>query len=199
MTRLLKKRDELNILRLVFKQKRYPSYIPNEKPDFILGSSEKFGVEITEYYPDSTGARLHKVANYAENIINKTYIHKDDKDRLNVVTIEYQNRKTGKWKKINTPAVVQENLPINDRLGLMVNLVATKSKLYDTYDQSLSRIDLIINDSRNSLLDNTYDQYVLQTLNSLKYTEIFLTSKFANIFLTVPAIKGRIASVIQLK
>lgn len=78
MTTQAKKDKELMILRTVFKKKRFRKYTFSEKPDFIIHAKDDFGVEITEYYPDETTARLHNFTDYTSKVTEGTYVHKDD-------------------------------------------------------------------------------------------------------------------------
>lgn len=199
MTRSAKKTLELEILRKVFSKKRYRKYTSSERPDFIIHGPVDFGIEIVEFYPDETVARLHNRPNYAEEVTNKSYIHKDDVSKLEVVTTEYQDPKTGKWKKLPIPAVMQENLPITDRLALLVQTIESKSTSLEDYSGNLGAIDLIVHDSRNTILDGINNEYTLKTLKNFQSTGRFQQSSFRNIYIVLPPSKGVKEFIISLK
>jgi hypothetical protein len=199
MTKQAKKEQELTILRTVFKKKRFPKYIFSEKPDFIVHHKKDFGVEITEYYPDETMARMHNRPNYAQEVTNKTYIHKDDAQILEVVNTEYFNEKKQKWIKLEVPAVMQENQPIQLRVQRLIDQINDKTKLYHTYNSSLSDIDLIVCDSRASFIDGINDNYMRSIMKEIFARNIFRLSGFRNIYLSIPGYKERSTEIFQLK
>ncbi|MFO0781380.1 MAG: hypothetical protein U0524_00610 [Candidatus Saccharimonadales bacterium] len=196
MTRSAKKDAELEILRKVFPGKKYTV---NERPDFILHGDEDFGVEIVEYYPDETIARLHNRPDYTNEITSNTYVHKDDADKLETVIVEYEDPKTGKWKKIPTPAVRQENMQITDRIALLIKLIDNKSKTLESYDTKLQVIDLVAQDSRNTLLDGINNSFVLKTLDNLRRVGRFSNSGFRSIYVILPPSKDIAQHIVQVK
>ncbi|WP_420768268.1 hypothetical protein ACNR9V_12935 [Parageobacillus thermoglucosidasius] len=80
-----KKQNEMYILKSVYKTEKYKEVKQIEEPDFIITnhSNIKFGVEVTEYYYSETDARLRKIQNYFQDLINhERYGHKQDKKQL---------------------------------------------------------------------------------------------------------------------
>ena len=199
MTQKNKKEKELKILRTVFKKKRYPKYTFHERPDFIVHHMNDFGVEITEFYPDETVARMVNMPNYAEKVTEKSYIHKDDINKLEVVNTEYFNKKKKKWIKIEQPAVRQENMPIHERITVLLSKIKGKSELLNSYDKSLENIDLIIYDGRSSMIDGINDEYMRKTIREMYSLDVFEKSGYRNIYLSIPLHDGRPAEVIKLK
>lgn len=199
MTKKTKKEKELEILRSIYSKKRFPRYTFSERPDFIMHSLTDFGVEITEYYPDDTVARLHNMTNYVDNIVNKSYIHKDDKRKLEVVSVEYEDTRTGKWKRLGSQGVLQRNKTIIERHGILFNQILSKSRLFKDYDKSLSRIDLIVYDSRNSLLDGVSDDEIINSLTSAQPNGIFQFSGFEYIYVVIPGNSLSERKAIKLK
>lgn len=199
MIRQSKKDKEFTILRGIYRKKRFPKYTALEKPDFILHGKEDFGVEITEYYPDETVARLHNMPNYAEMITDKTYIHKDDREKLEVVTMEYQDKKSEKWIKMDAPAVRQENKTAPERIVRLMQQIVAKSVLINTYDSSLKDIDLVVHDSRSSLLNGVDDAFVRQALRNFQQSGTFSASRFRSIYVSIPPTTSTSFEVIQVK
>lgn len=186
------------MLRTVFDSDNYPVVHESENPDFVLKKrGQSFGVEITEFYPDQTSARLENKPGYVNEVINNR-THKDDVPLLEVVSMEYQERQTGKWKKIPHQGVKQENLSITDRLALLIRQINEKSDKQKSYEQGLAAIDLIIHDRRGSLLDGVNDRRVRAFFVTLRTQRIIVT-KFRSIYLTTPVNRGIDTEVFILK
>lgn len=200
MTRQSKKDEELKILRAVFKKKRYPKYIPSERPDFIMHHKVDFGVEVTEYYPDETSARAHNMPNYV-NLAHKGMIHKDDKDKVSAVLVERYDKKRLKWKKMKAAAVSQDNKSIQDRITLLFKLIETKSTDLNTYRKGLEGmdVDLIVRDTRNAMIDGINNVFMRRVMSESFTHGVFRESEFRNIYLVLPGYLKRKDEVIQLK
>ena len=70
----MNKHDEKNVLRMVYKESEYTIVDGTcEKPDFILKDSSDvvFGVEVTEYFNTESAARLLKVPNYLDKLLDE--------------------------------------------------------------------------------------------------------------------------------
>jgi hypothetical protein len=191
VTRPKKKDIELNILRGVYGKKKSRKYTLSEKPDFIIHGRIDFGVEVTELYMDQTGARLHNQPGYTNDVIKGIDVHKDDADSLEVISlIEYQDKKTGKWKNLNTQGVRQENKSTPERIGIMVARINEKSEKLKHYNLQLEHIDLVIHDSRSALLDGIDDAFTRNVFANMKNWGTFKNSGYRNIYLSLPVFKA---------
>lgn len=154
----MNKLEEKAILRMVYDEKAYAIIDDNcERPDFIVkdNNSVQFGVEITEYFNTESAARLVKVPNYTNRIldesipVDKKYIHKKDKKILKVDTISILNEDGS--VKYDAKAIVQENLSRERYLESIVNIIDTKNEKGKFYNSNISHIDLLIFDRSGSV------------------------------------------------
>lgn len=97
MTRNKQKESELKILRKIYNKKRFPKFEVSERPDFIIHSTNKFGVEITRFYPNESAARLYNKTNYADNLASGVGVDKDDLKILNSVSYQIIDEKQVKY------------------------------------------------------------------------------------------------------
>lgn len=178
-----KKLTELELLRLHYASNEYEVIKTGESPDFVLKDSNGrvFGVEVTEHFADETSARLKKMPNYADKVINKKYIDKDDIKTLEIINTEYQ-APNGDWVPLG-PAVMRANLPYPSNIEPLKVTIAKKNALFHKYDPTLKQIDLLVIDwgdlgiitERLNTFSHLYQQSVANTL----------VSPFANIILIV--------------
>jgi hypothetical protein len=200
MTRSVKKARELNILRLVYKAGDFPVIKPTERPDFIVhDETERFGVEVTEYYVDQASARLQNRPGYANDVIDGNYIHKDDKPHLRVVKIKVLKQSGRRRKPPTQFGVMQNNIPITDRIALLIKIIAAKSELLNSYRQDLNAIDLLIYEERGAFFDGVDDFFTGNTFLKIYQGGLLRDSGFRHILLLIATDAGKNHRLIQLK
>jgi len=142
-----KKTNELKQLRIFYPESDYKIIRYYENPDFILKDNKNniFGVEVTQYYDTPTSGRLKNLPKYADNLINKKYIHKGDIGILEVIEDMVKINNDGTETPL--PKGVLRSLPQSpDRINILKELVASKNSKFNNYDKSLRAIDLLIFD-----------------------------------------------------
>jgi hypothetical protein len=122
-----------------------------DSPDFHLTrNGYTFGVEITELFKDGSSARLVKLPDYMQQLIDGGEpIHKDDLKGINVVTLRIEDA-DGNVKQENVKAIFSETGSLRDHADALAGLIERKNKAYEGYDHTLGHINLIIGDHFSS-------------------------------------------------
>lgn len=178
------KDEEKRILRMVYSEDKYVVEGEIEQPDFRLNTLDDgfvFGVEITELYANESSARLKKIDNYVNDIIdNEKYRHKKDKKDLPIVT--FASIPEGDEQSMTFKGVHIKKPP---NLIMMIknleNAIRSKTEKAKKYDDTLSVIDLVVYDYEcnynsikvDDLYGYVYTSQMEETLNECGFREVY--------------------------
>ena len=160
------KTEEKRVLRMVYRETEYKFFDENsEKPDFILRDEADiiFGVEVTEYFSTESSARLIKVPNYLdklldENIIgDKKFIHKHDKNIFKIDTFQLLDDNGNAISEFK--GVFQDNPSRTTYLEGIEAIIKLKGEKYKHYSTSCKYHNFIINDRSGAFTFELEDFY----------------------------------------
>ncbi len=181
----------MEILKMIFSEKTY-DIKASEEPDFILKYKEfnsEFGVEITELYRDESNARLSKIDNYIDIIINpesrNRKPNKGDLQKLNVEEFSYISPEN---KVINQKGIALKCLTSTEKSKIISKCINTKEKKLKNYMRNTKENYLVIYDKElclygeksHMLYDSISGKELFDALCSSKFNEIFFVTQSSN-------------------
>lgn len=181
-----KKQRERAILDLVYDATEFAGIDAAEAPDFNIRHKHEeslFGVEITELYQSNSDARMKRIPGYFKDIIgNEEYLHKDDKDALevrNVAATSSEGEDKGSFR-----AIVRQLPSIEDYVGMFVQVLVRKEKRVRDYLRDLNHVNLIIRDDINRVSSSNIGGFhwhfftppLKEALYASEFREIFLVT-----------------------
>ena len=181
-----KKKIEREILALVYNDQDYDEIEESEQPDFIIfpkNYDTGFGVEITEFFLSESNARLRKIPDYFEELLDDNkFRHKDDIENLQVV--EFEIKSAEGTSKGFAKGIIQELPSPEQYSNMIVKAIEAKNMLLENYSDSLSHINLIVFDTECRLrtipIEDFYRYFFISSLKLVlyrtKYREIFLVT-----------------------
>lgn len=180
-----KKGEERQILNMIFSEELY-KISSSEEPDFILTDEKygvEFGVEITEFFRDDANARLLKIDNYIDSIIepnhSKRKPNKGDTKKLEVrefTRISEDNILLESYK-----GVYVKCLTPREKADIICECIRTKESKLKNYKKNTNENYLIIYDQENCLYgEDNCKLYELISGNSL--FDALSESKFREIY-----------------
>jgi len=150
---------ERYILDLVYDGETENSVEHADSPDFRLSRNEyTFGVEVTELFKDGSSARLVKLPDYMQRLIDgERPVHKEDVSGINVATVRVENP-DGTVVHESLKVIISEIGSLRDHADALAEQIERKNDAYQGYDQTLGHIDLLIGDhfSSGESIGNTY-------------------------------------------
>lgn len=122
-----------------------------DSPDFKLSrNGYSFGVEITELFKDGSSARLVKLPDYMQRLIDgERPVHKEDVSGINVATVRVENP-DGTVVHENLKVIISEVGSLRDHADALAEHIERKNAAFQGYDQALGHIDLLIGDHFSS-------------------------------------------------
>lgn len=122
-----------------------------DSPDFKLTrDGYTFGVELTEVFKDGSSARLVKLPDYMQRLLDgERPIHKDDVRGINVVTLQVTDP-DGTVIHENLKAIFSEVGSLRDHADVLADHIERKNHSFQGYDASLGHINLLIGDHFSS-------------------------------------------------
>ncbi len=172
--------------------------IAHESPDFFIEGEKDFilGVEVTESFSNQTEAKLRKLDNYSDDLLDgRQNIHLKDKGSISVddITLIDEND-----EEIATTKAIIHKLPtIRKRLEGLQETIGLKNKKVKKYLSVCSEVDLIIKDSSNLFIMDDFDSFFKKLYFSIDLT-VIKESLFREIFLLV-SLKGKAEQIVPLK
>jgi len=157
----------------------------SERPDFVVKKKSKyeFGVEVTQLFYSESFARLEKIPNYFDEILNgEPYRHKTEVQNISIKTLTIYKPNTHiSWV---THAIEMPQLDVNQYAKNLKNAIVKKNDLFVEY-LNLPYINLIVSDESMLLssmkLHLFYSTFIKNDLKSIiqgsPYSEIFLVTK----------------------
>lgn len=155
----MKKEEELEILNKVYNETNGYVITSSEKPDFILEKDgEKFGVEITKLYYNTSSARLKEIPDYTYKLL-RNGIPRNDQGILNphmiFVSVD------GAWKYLGD-TIGEKFKTYDDYISALVRLIKNKTEKAKDY-QKLDYLELFVDDRERYLF--------FKDISELKYLE----------------------------
>lgn len=189
----MNKSEERKVVEMVFGGSSEIIINESERPDFVcrVPDAIEFGVEVTDFYLSESVARLRNIKNYAIDLLSsKSYRHKDDKERIRVDKIIFQNGRTGEEREIQ--AIIGEEHTIDDvvsRIKAAIDVKTDKSTGYST-----EIVDLVIRDVESIAGFDEIEKLVRAIGRTDAYSsilrngfrEIYLLTKQKNDWVCVP-------------
>jgi hypothetical protein len=182
-----KKYRERTILTLIYNEDDYAEIIDSESPDFKIrnnGTTDFFGIEITEFYYSESNARLRFIPTYFSEITEQNrYRHKKDKKALEASEVTILSS-DGEIKGI-TKAIFQQLPSIADYVKSIVDAIVYKEARLHKYVKELIHVNLIVFDTEQRISSvakgdyyhNLYSDSLKQTLLNTEFREVFLITR----------------------
>ena len=165
--------------------------IASESPDWLVmkGADVLFGVEVTEVYANEGAARIVKIKDYSTQILSKKpYRHKDDGKYLPLQRIRFSGNEGG--KEIEVDGLVQQLPSFAERVGLLIETIATKTQKIETYKRKAAEIDLLIYDPTGLYSFPDFSTFFPAFSHRLGRAEI-INSEFREVILLIRRISGK--------
>ncbi|MCM3615717.1 hypothetical protein M3672_14895 [Microbacterium enclense] len=142
---------ERYILDLVYDGEAEYAVDHSDSPDFRLTrNGYTFGVEITELFKDGSSARLVKLPDYMQRLIDgERPVHKEDLKGINVATVRIEDP-DGTVVHENLKVIISETGTLRDHADALAEHIERKNAAYQGYDHSLGHIDLLVGDHFSS-------------------------------------------------
>lgn len=186
-----KKQRERAILDEVYAHRGLSEIEEHEGPDFLVrhhSGSDRFGVEVTEFYLSETDARMQRIEGYlADLLAGKDFRHKDDRERLEVTKITLQSAE-GEIKAKDVPAIVSAMTPPSDAAENVADIIRKKDLSLTHIPETLCHVNLIIRDRSNMMSNHSASSFFalfctwsLQTaILKSRFREVYYVTKFRN-------------------
>jgi hypothetical protein len=165
--------------------------IDSESPDYLVdkGGKRFLGVEVTEIYANQGAARVVKIKGYSTHILSKKpYRHKDDVKYLPVQKVRYSGNEGG--KEIEVDALVQQLPSFPERVALLIEKIAVKTRKIEIYKSKAPEIDLLIYDPTGLYSFSDFSTFFPALSYRLGRRET-INSKFREIVLLIRKIGGK--------
>jgi hypothetical protein len=186
-----KKERERQILDEVYADRTFYEieHLTNKSPDFLIRPhprTERFGVEITEFYLTEGEARLQLIEGYRTDLLDGGDVrHKDDYHHFEVAKVDIVT-KEGEIHASNAPMITR-SVPHRYELARMIAaVIADKEKVHDAAPKDLSHINLIIRDRHGVLRHRPskefcmllYPPYLREAVFGSRFREVYFISRF---------------------
>ena len=184
-----KKQRERQILDEVYADRTFSEIEPHESPDFLIRRhprTERFGVEITEFYLTEGEARLELIEGYWTDLLDGGDVrHKDDHHHFEVVKVDILTEE-GEIHASNVP-MIKRSVPHRYELARMIAaVIADKEKVHDAAPKDLSHINLIIRDRHGGLRHQPskefckmlYPSYLPEAVFASRFREVYFVTTF---------------------
>lgn len=186
-----KERKELSILSRIFKEGNDCEILKSERPDFIVTYPRHFvggisvGIEVTELYYNDSSARLKNKEGYIKNVIDGSYIHKDDKGEFNVQEVTYLPQGVMS-KAFKTKILIEKKYTIDDYRRAFLHTLRKKNKKRTKYQVGLAQTCLVIYDrekyfskiSKQDFVSAFFNSYIMDEIKESPFEEIYLITSF---------------------
>ncbi len=185
-----KKERELEIIKNIYISENI-EIIPDEQPDFIINSdTEKFGVEVTEFYYNESTARLKNYKGYKEKILNSnndSVLDRRDKGKLTRCQLYCYNEKNKKNEYLFDFIDVKYNdenkmsvLPNCQEIeNIILNIIECKNKKSQKYEK-FNYLELFIQDMENISFDKleyiANSKKILNKINDSNFKRLYFLS-----------------------
>ncbi|PTT21728.1 hypothetical protein DBR36_03520 [Microbacterium sp. HMWF026] len=122
-----------------------------DSPDFkMTRNGYTFGVEITELFKDGSSARLVKLPDYMQRLIDgERPVHKDDVKGINVATVRIEDP-DGTVVHEDLKVIISETGSLRDHADALAEHIERKNDAFQGYAHSVGHIDLLIGDHFSS-------------------------------------------------
>lgn len=189
MNNIMKKNEEYNVVKKIYQNEKC-NIEDSEEPDFIIKTeTEKFGVEVTEYYYNESSARLKNYNGYIEKILRNSYDETLDKRDVGMIEkhrLYIKNLETNKYDFLTDMVAIRYNttykigqLPeFKDVEKQIIEIIGRKTKKAEHYNKQLEYLELFINDKENYIL-----YHIKELINSKKILDVVIKSKFKRVYI----------------
>jgi len=178
---------ERYIFDLVYDAASFDLVVHTDAPDFkVTRRGSIRGVEITELFKDSSSARLVKVPEYMQKMLDgERALHKDDLTGINVVAFEVSDAE-GNVVQEQVKGIFSEIGSMLTHADALAELIEQKNEKFYRYDQDLENITLVIGD-HFSEEESIADQYstadfftprLRQAIQATPFREVILITNF---------------------
>lgn len=182
-----KRANELKIFNLIFGRRTDITFEHEDKPDFWVNTSSgiKFGVEVTELFDTESDARLTKIPNYFNELLDeKQFRHKEDITNIEVVDVTLISPE---GKEIGVPAIRYKNsLALESYTQKFCELLEVKNSQITGYSGQLDFHVLLIHDhsrvihafKKSEMIQVLFLPIALTKLRESDFSEIYLYRRF---------------------
>ncbi len=168
---------------MVYDVDRLDTVYESESPDFKLqhrDQSERFGVEITEFYPTGSDARLRNMRGYLPSLFaGGQALHREDVDALKVQEAVLIRADRSGEEVID---VIKRELPeVSTYVRAVAAAIERKDQKVARYERGLSHVNLIVLDHGNRLITEPPEQfYPLFYTRDLR--NVLIRTRFREVF-----------------
>ncbi len=186
-----KKQRERTILSLIYDESEYCEVVDFEIPDFLVQHRNEdtfFGVEVTEVYYSDASARIKRVSDYFQLIVDKdVYLHKKDKKVLKVVEADHVR---GDELLGTARLILYKTPPIEQYVEMIVDAIVSKNAKVLEYLRSVTHVNLVVFDAESNFITFTAEE-VYRKILSPSMKQALMNSRFREIFFITMLEKNR--------
>lgn len=132
---------------LIYESRPIEEIIPSERPHFILTAwGRQFGVEVAELYLSETTARLGRMPEYSEELLNGgRFRHKDDPSHIKISKVDILNQDNEAVVR-QVDALLQDSIRVIDCAVRAASMIENKGEKAATFSSGLAHTNLVILD-----------------------------------------------------